>query len=172
MMHIIERTIEVLDAITVWLARLSWWLVVPLMAVLVYEVIVRKFFVSPTIWAMDTSYMLSGILGMAGAVYALYRGGHICIDFISERWSPRTRAAANSIFYIICFFPGISIFFWFSWRFAYASWLEKERAITSAWMPPIYPLKMVMAVAMALLLLQGISEFLKNLRVLLGRDRS
>ncbi|MDQ1334819.1 MAG: hypothetical protein QG552_1769 [Thermodesulfobacteriota bacterium] len=170
-MQVLKRIVQALDTITVWIARLAWWLVIPLMAVLVYEVMVRKLFISPTIWAMDMSYMLNGILGMAGAVYALYRGGHIAIDFISQKWSLRTQAALSTVFYITCFFPGISIFLWFASRFAYDSWLMKERAITSAWMPPIYPLKMAMAVAMAFLLLQGISEFLKNLYVLLRGER-
>lgn len=166
-MYVLKRIVKILDNITLWIARLTWWLVIPLMAVLAYEVIVRKLFVSPTIWAMDISYMLNGLLGMIGAVYALYKGGHIAIDFISNRWSLRTQAALNTVFYIICFFPGVSIFLWFAWQFAYESWVMKERAITSAWMAPIYPLKMMMAVAMAFLILQGLSEFLKNLYVLL-----
>jgi len=170
-MHALKRIVKVLDNVTVWLARLTWWLVIPLMGVLVFEVMVRKLFISPTIWAMDLSYMINGLLGMTGAVYALYRGGHIAIDFISDKWSLRTQAALNAVFYVTCFFPGISIFLWFAWGFAHESWVIRERAITSAWMPPIYPLKMVMAVAMALLLLQGISEFLKNLYVLLRGHR-
>lgn len=170
-MHALKRIVKVLDNITLWLARLTWWLVIPLMAVLVYEVMVRKLFISPTIWAMDLSYMLNGLFGMTGAVYALYRGGHIAIDFISDKWSLRTQAALNAVFYVTCFFPGISIFLWFASRFAHESWVIRERAITSAWMAPIYPLKIVMAVAMALLLLQGISEFLKNLYALLRGHR-
>jgi len=67
-MHVLKRIVRVLDNITLWLARLTWWLVIPLMAVLAYEVIVRKLFVAPTVWAMDISYMLTGILGMIGAV--------------------------------------------------------------------------------------------------------
>jgi TRAP-type mannitol/chloroaromatic compound transport system permease small subunit len=38
-------------------------------------------------------------------------------------------------------------------------------------MAPIYPLKMVLVVAMAFLILQGISEFLKNLYVLFRGHR-
>lgn len=170
-MRALERIVQVLDGITVWTARICFPLLIPLMAVLVYEVFVRKLFISPTTWAMDTSYMINGVLGMMGAVYALYRGGHIAIDFISVRWSVRTQAAVNAVFYITCFFPGMSIFLWFGWKFAYESWLEKERAITSAWMPPIYPLKIAMAVAIVFLLLQGISEFLKNLHVFLRGER-
>ena len=170
-MYVLKRIVKILDSITLWLARATWWLIIPLMAVLAYEVVVRKLFVSPTIWAMDISYMLNGILGMTGAVYALYRGGHIAIDFISEKWSPRTQAALNAVYYITCFFPGVSIFLWFACQFAYESWLIRERAITSAWMAPIYPLKMVLAVTMAFLILQGISEFLKNLYTLLRGHR-
>ena len=170
-MRALKRIVRLLDGITVWTARICFPLLIPLMGVLVYEVFVRKLFIAPTIWAMDTSYMINGLLGMMGAVYALYRGGHIAIDFISERWSLRTRATVNAIFYIICFFPGMSIFLWFGSKFAYASWLEKERAITSAWMPPIYPLKMLMVVAIVFLILQGISEFLKNLHVFLRGER-
>ncbi|MBW1783656.1 MAG: TRAP transporter small permease subunit [Deltaproteobacteria bacterium] len=170
-MDILKRIVKVLDNITLWLGRLTWWLVIPLMAVLAYEVIVRKLFVAPTVWAMDISYMLTGILGMMGAVYALYRGGHIAIDFISEKWPLRTQAALNTVFYITCFFPGITIFLWFAWQFAYESWLIKERALTGAWMAPIYPLKIMMAVAMAFLILQGVSEFLKNLYILLRGHR-
>lgn len=170
-MNALKRIIQVLDNMALWIGRLTWWLIFPLMAVLAYEVVARKLFVSPTIWALDISYMLNGILGMAGAVYALYRGGHIAIDFISNKWSPRTQAGLNIVFYVTCFFPGISIFLWFAFRFAYESWLVRERAISSAWMAPIYPLKMVMAVAIAFLILQGISEFLKNLHVVLKGDQ-
>jgi TRAP-type mannitol/chloroaromatic compound transport system permease small subunit len=37
-----------------------------------------------------------------------------------------------------------------------------ERIVTSPWMPIVYPFKGVMPVATALLLLQGLSEFLKS----------
>lgn len=161
-MNALKRAVAVLDSISIWTGRLLCWLVIPLMAVLVYEAVARKFFVSPTSWALDASYMLTGTFGMAGAVYALYRGAHIRADFISQRWSPRVQGAVDALLYLVCFFPGMLLFLRFGWRFAYNSWLEGERAITSSWMPPLYPLKFVMAVATTLLLLQGVSEFLKS----------
>ena len=64
----------------------------------------------------------------------------------------------------------MSIFLWLSWEFAYESLVFKERYMLSPWMPPIYPLKLVIPVATGLLVLQGISEFLKSLyAVLRGR---
>ena len=68
--------------------------------------------------------------------------------------------------YLFLFFPGIAIFLWLGAEFAWASWLRNERTVGSSWMPVIYPLKFVIPVAAALLLLQGVSEFLKCLYAL------
>ena len=58
-------------------------------------------------------------------------------------------------------------------EFAWHSWLRDERTVGSAWMPVIYPLKSVMPVATAMLLLQGLAEFLKCIYALrTGRGSS
>lgn len=157
--HAFDKAVRVLDAISVWTGRIFAWLVVPLMAVLVYEVVSRKFFLRPTAWASDTSYMLYGALFMLGAAYTLYRKGHIRTDFVYRLWSPRIQGTVDALLYLLFFFPGIALFLWAGWDFAHASWVQGERTVTSAWRPPIYPLKMVIPVTAALLLVQGLAEF-------------
>lgn len=159
----LERAIRALDAVSVWTGRLVGWLVLPLMGVLVYEVILRKFFIRPTAWASDISYMLYGALFMLGTPYTLYRKGHIRTDFFYRNWSPRAQGAVDALLYLLFFFPGIGLFLWAGWDFAHLAWIRGERAITSAWLPPIYPFKFVMPVATALLLVQGTSELLRSL---------
>lgn len=158
----LEKTLKVLDSISIWTGRLFAWLVIPLMLALVYEVIARKFFLRPTVWASDTSYMLYGTLFMMGAAYALYRKAHIRTDFFYRLWSPRVQGTVDALLYLLFFFPGIGLFLWAGWDFAHTSWIQGERTITSAWHPPIYPLKTVIPVAAGLLLLQGVSEFLQS----------
>lgn len=153
---------KVLDAISIWSGRIVGWLVLPLMGVLVYEVVARKFFLRPTTWAADTSYMLDGALFMLGAAYALCRQRHIRTDFFYRLWSPRVQGTVDALLYLLFFFPGVALFLWAGWDFAHASWVQRERSVTSAWGAPIYLLKMVIPVAAALLLLQGVSEFLKS----------
>jgi TRAP-type mannitol/chloroaromatic compound transport system permease small subunit len=55
----------------------------------------------------------------------------------------------------------MAIFLWLAADWAILSWEREERAMASAWMPVLYPLKTVLPVSIALLLLQGVSEFLK-----------
>lgn len=163
----LEKALKSIDSVSVWAGWFSGWLVIPLMAVLVYEVVARKFFLRPTMWASDTSYMLYGSLFMLGASYALYRKAHIRTDFVYRLWSPRVQGTVDALLYLLLFFPGIAFFLWAGWDFAHTSWVQGERTITSPWRAPLYPFKMVIPVAAGLLLLQGISEFLKSVHAAL-----
>jgi TRAP-type mannitol/chloroaromatic compound transport system permease small subunit len=154
-----------IDAVSDWSGRISAWLVIPLIAVMTWEILVRKL-AQPTFWAFDLSYMLYGALFMLGAAYTLYRGAHIRTDFLYQNWPVRVQATVDAVCYLVLFFPGIAIFLWLGIDFALLSWQREERAMSSAWMPAIYPLKTVLPVATALLLLQGVSEFLKCIHAL------
>jgi TRAP-type mannitol/chloroaromatic compound transport system permease small subunit len=154
---------KVLDRISERSGQVFAWLVIPLMGALVYEVVARYVFGRPTQWAFDISYMLYGSHFMLVAAYALYRGKHIRTDFFYRLLSPRWQGVLDAALYLLFFFPGMGLFLWTTWEFASRSWLLGERYSLTPWMPPIYPLKTVLPVAAALLLLQGVSEFLKSL---------
>ena len=156
----LERVIRSIDRVSDWSGRIVAWLILPLIAAMTYEVAIRHVW-EPTQWAYDTSYMLYGALFMLGAGYTLYRGAHIRTDFLYQKWPVKVQAAVDAACYLLLFFPGIAIFLWLGVEFAWASWLRNERTVGSSWMPVIYPLKAVMPVAAALLLLQGLAEFLK-----------
>ncbi len=154
------RAIRIIDTISAWSGRIVAWLIVPLIAVMVFEVVAR-YVATPTQWAYDLSYMMYGAMFMLGAAYTLYRGAHIRTDFLYQKWSVKTQATVDALCYLFLFFPGIAFFLWIGGDFAYNSWIRSERTVGSSWMPIIYPLKGVIPVAAGLLLLQGVSEFLK-----------
>ena len=154
------RVIRLIDMVGAWSGRIVAWLILPLIGAMTYEVVIRHLW-QPTLWAYDISYMIYGALFMLGAAYTLYRGAHIRTDFLYQQWSVRTQATVDAFCYLFLFFPGIAVFLWLGTEFAWAAWLRAERTVGSSWMPVIYPLKAVIPVATALLLLQGVSEFLK-----------
>jgi TRAP-type mannitol/chloroaromatic compound transport system permease small subunit len=159
------RAIRTIDAISDWSGRIFAWLVLPLIGVMTWEICVR-YVARPTQWAYELSYMLYGAMFMLGAAYTLYRGSHIRTDFLYQTWSVRTQATVDALCYLLLFFPGIAIFLWFGTGFAWQSWVREERSVNSAWMPVIYPLKTVLPIATAMLLLQGVAEFLKCIHAL------
>ena len=160
------KVIQVLEFPVVLIAKLGAWLIVPMTAGLVYEVVSRYIFNAPTIWAYDMTYMFSGALFMLGSAYALRQGSHVRGDFLLESLSPRWQATIDILLYIAVYFPAMALFFWASFTYAAQSVAQNETYPQSPWMPIIYPLKIVMPVTLALLLIQGVAEVLKTIWVL------
>ncbi len=157
------KVISFIDSISIWSGKIVAFLILPMVASLVYEVIARYFFTRPTIWASDLSTILYGAFFMLGSAYALQRQQHIRTDFLYEKWSTRTKGLVDSLLYIAFYFPGLGIFMWIGWEYAWTSTMLQERIVTSPWMPIIWPLKLTIPIATILLLNQGISELLKSL---------
>lgn len=156
------RVTSALDLIGEWSGRIFAWLIIPLMLGLVYEVFSRYLFHKPTVWAYDITYMLYGGMFMLGAAYTLLKKGHIRTDIFYNRFSPRWQGIVDGVLYLLFFFPGIAFFLWAGLDEALHSWDIREKSFASPWRPPLYPLKMAVPLAAALLLVQGMSEFLKS----------
>lgn len=150
-----------IDRISMWVGKLVCWFLVPMCLAMVYEVIARKFFIAPTMWAYDISRMLYGAMFMLGAGYALSRGVHIRADFIYRNWSERTQGIVDGTLYILFYFPGLLVFLWMSIDYAWTAVDRGERGMDTAWMPYMGPIKSAIPIGVALLLMQGVSEFLK-----------
>jgi TRAP-type mannitol/chloroaromatic compound transport system permease small subunit len=154
---------HVIDSISEWTGRLIAWLIIPLVGGLSYEVFARYLFDAPTIWAYDTTYMLYGSHFMLGAGYTLLKKGHIRTDIFYNKFSSRLQGTIDATLYLLFFFPGIIYFLWAGAAEAIHSWSLLERSDASPWRPPLYPFKTVIPIAAFLLLIQGVSEFLKSL---------
>ncbi|MFZ5558911.1 MAG: TRAP transporter small permease subunit [Pseudomonadota bacterium] len=158
----LTSTIKVLDSISIWSGKIVAWLILPMVGSLVYEVIARYVFSAPTAWAYDMTFMLYGSFFMLGAAYTLQRKGHIRTDTFYQAWSPRRQGWVDTVCYVLFFFPGLIAFLVVSWDFFWVSFERGERIVTSPWMPIVYPFKAAIPLATLLLLLQGLSEFLKS----------
>jgi TRAP-type mannitol/chloroaromatic compound transport system permease small subunit len=74
----------------------------------------------------------------------------------------RTRGVVDATLYLLLFFPGVALFFWMGLQEALHSWDIREVSDASPWRPILYPFKAVIPIALLLLLIQGVSEFLKS----------
>jgi TRAP-type mannitol/chloroaromatic compound transport system permease small subunit len=160
---LLERAVRTIDRFAELCGVAIAWLMVPLVAAVVYEVVARYAFAAPTIWSFDVTYMLYGAMFMLGAAYTLRVGAHIRTDFFWERWSPRTRGVIDSVAYVVFFFPGIALFLWVGWDEAWYAYEIGEMSEQTPWRPLLWPLKACVPLAAALLLLQGLSELTKSL---------
>ena len=97
-------TITKIDLSNKWIGNIVCWLVIPLTFAMVYEVLARKLFNAPTMWAYDMSRFLYGALFMLGAGYALSKGVHIRADFLYRNFKTKTQGKIDFWLYLIFYF--------------------------------------------------------------------
>jgi TRAP-type mannitol/chloroaromatic compound transport system permease small subunit len=156
-----RRAITVIDVAMKWSGRVVCLLLIPLLFAMVYEVVSRKLFVAPTLWAYDISRMVCGAMFMLGAAYALMKGVHIRADFLYRVMSQRNQARVDLFAYLVFYFPSLILFFWVTQEYALVAFTRGETSMDTAWMPRLWPTRMALPVGAALLLVQGVSEVLK-----------
>ena len=145
----------------------SSFLTIPLIAVVVYEVIMRYAFNSPTVWAFEATTLIYGVHYMLGLAFTHKHNGHVAIDVFESRLAPRPRTILRVIVSLIFFVPTVGLLATWSVIYAATSWQNWENASTS-WAPPLYPFKTIMAIGFILLFLQGIAKLLADFRTLRG----
>ncbi len=155
--------IYLIDNCNLWVGRAACLLLIPVMCSMVYEVLVRKLFLAPTIWAYDVSRMAAGAMFMAGAGYALMKGVHIRADFLYRGWSRKTQATVDSALYLAFYFPAVLFFFWISLEYTLNAWVRWERTMDTTLMAPVAPARSAMPIGAFFLLLQGVAELLRSI---------
>ena len=104
------RTIlATIDSINEWTAKLARWLCPAVIAVGVYDVVLRHVFNRPTIWAYELSMMLGGSIIILGWGYVHLNDGHVRIDILYSRLSSRVKSILDSVGTLIFLVPIISV---------------------------------------------------------------
>ena len=156
------NTILRIDKFSKIVGNIVCWILIPLIFAMTYEVIARKLFLAPTIWAYDISRFLYGALFMLGAAYALSKGVHIRADFLYRNFKTKTQGLIDFWLYILFYFPGLLVFLYMTIGFVEESIRRGERGMDTTWMPFMWPIKTCLLVGIIFLLIQGVSELLKS----------
>ena len=161
---------RIIDNISEWTGKGVSFILIPMCLILVYEVIMRYVFSRPTLFAHETGIYLFAFNGMMAGAWILLVDGHVRMDVLHARFSPKTRAIVDLITAPL-FFYFCAIVLWQGWEMALRSLTVFEHT-ASAWSPPWYPFKMIIPVATFLLLLAGIPKFWRDILSAFGKDLS
>lgn len=165
-MFVLAYFLKGVDFICERVGRLASWLVVLLILVVVYEVVSRYGFDSPTIWAWEVSRMLGGALFVLGFAWILLMKAHIRVDLIYKRLSARGQAIIDVVLTLLLVFP-----LWIGVmprmiEWTQSSWAIHEVSSDSAWRVIVYPIKTVVPVAFLLLNLALVATFIRDIRTI------
>tara|TARA_B100000900_G_scaffold413994_1_gene439381 strand:+ start:175 stop:789 length:615 start_codon:yes stop_codon:yes gene_type:complete len=156
------KSIINIDKFSKWIGNIVCWILIPLIFAMTYEVLARKLFHAPTIWAYDISRFLYGALFMLGAGYALSKGVHIRADFLYRNFKIKNQGLIDFWLYLLFYFPGLFVFLYMTIGYVGESIQRGERGMDTTWMPYMWPIKSCLLIGIIFLIIQGISELFKS----------
>lgn len=156
-----------IDRMSEIVGRTLYWLILAMVLVSTLNAIARKFLnLGSNSWLELQWYMFSAVfLGCAG--YALLRKEHIRIDIIASHLSDRANhriALFGHLFFLI---PLCVMMLYLSWPYFIESVRVGEVSSNAGGLVR-WPAKLMLIVGFGLLLLQGLSEAIKQIGVMRG----
>ena len=166
-----------------------------MIAVLLWSSVSKTFF-QPSFWTLEIAQFAMVAYYMLGGAYSIQLGANVRMDLFYHTWSTRRKAwfdaftvlfllfylgvlfygAAGSTAYSLGYFGDQPFVFWGEFFVAILSggldgardmlgFLERS---PTAWRPMLWPIKLVMCIGVFLMLLQAVSELLKDILRLRG----
>ena len=157
-----EKILRAIDKMNETASNAVCLLFAPLAVISTYEVFMRYVMNRPTSWVWDVAVHLFALIVVFGTGNTLLKGGHVVMDVMITRLSQRTRLILNLVAYLFFIFA-VGIMVWQSAIFAWRSVAIGERTSTLLGMV-VYPLKICIFIGIALLWLEGVALFIRDLR--------
>jgi TRAP-type mannitol/chloroaromatic compound transport system permease small subunit len=156
-----QKALLFVDKVSTFVGHAFSFFIVALTLHVTWEVFRRYALDSPRAWAFDVMIYFYGTLFMMAGAYTLAKNGHVRGDVLYGFFSPRTQATIDLILYIVFFLPGVLALTYAGYFYAAESWAINEHSTITYEGPPLYPFKMVIPVAGAFVLMQGIVEIVR-----------
>ncbi len=116
---------------------------------------------------LELQWYLFSLVFLLGAAYTLRRGAHVRVDLVYGRLSERGKAWIDLVGTSVLLLPFSAFSLWVSWPSVRNSWQVREISPDPEGLAR-YPIKSVILIAFVLLILQGLSEVVKNIATLRG----
>jgi TRAP-type mannitol/chloroaromatic compound transport system permease small subunit len=164
-----NRLTKMIDKMVVKQAEVASLLMVVLVVMICYEVVRRYFFNAPTIWGLEVTTFIFGVHFVLGYGYTEYFDGHVRVDIFSSRFPQKAQDILYIVLAIGITLPLVALLAIWAWDNAITSTKILER-LSSAWEPPLWPVKLLMALGFTFLFLQVLSNLIKRLSTFRSRE--
>jgi TRAP-type mannitol/chloroaromatic compound transport system permease small subunit len=157
-----------LENILVGVGKLGAWLSLPLIAIIMFDIISRKFFVLGSTKLQEMEWHLHAALFLLALGYAYLKNSHVRIEVIREGFSTKLKAILEVIGVVLFILPYTGLIIWFGIDFVSRSFGMNEVSSALTGLSHRWIIKSFVPMGMAFLWLAGISVLLRNVSYLIG----
>ncbi len=156
----VRTYVRYVDAVNRVVGRFAMYMIFAMIGLLLYSSITKTFFIPP-LWTLELAQFSMAAYYLLGGGYSMQLNAHVRMDLVYGRWLSKGKGFTDSITSsCLVFYLVVLLYGGFS-STGYA--LQYGETSYSSWSPPMAPIKIIMAFGIALMLLQAIATFFKDL---------
>jgi len=155
-MRVLVKFLDIIDITNEWIGSKVAYVTLILMLVVVYDVTMRYVFTQPTIWGFEVAEWLLSIMALLGGGYCFLHGGHVKVDILYMRFSPRVKAILDLVTYLGVFVVCI-VLLKYGGELAWKSLICQQTSGTM-WDPPVWPIRMLCPIGAGLIFFQCLGK--------------
>ncbi len=165
-----SRLAAAVDGLNEWIGRGVEWLALAMVLIGAYNALAR-YATRFTDLALasnalfELQWYLFSLIFLLGAAYGLNHDVHVRVDVLYGRLSVRGKAVVDLLGSVLFLLPFCVLMLWVSFPAVRNSWVIREVSPDPGGLPR-YPIKALILVSFGLLLLQGLSQIMKQVVIL------
>ena len=148
--------------------KIGAWLSLPLIAIIIFDIISRRFFVLGSTKLQEMEWHLHAALFLLALAYAYLKNSHVRIEVVRESFSTKAKSILEIVGILFFVLPYTALIVWFGIDFASRSYALNEVSSALTGLSHRWIIKSFVPLGMAFLWLAGISVLFRNIAYLIG----
>lgn len=167
-MTLLLRLSQLIDRLNTVVGKSVAWLTLLVVLVSAGNAIVRKVFgVSSNAW-LELQWYLFGAIFLLAAGYTYLLNEHVRVDVLAQRFSRKTQVYVEIFGILFFLLPACILVFWLSLPYFWQSYETMELSSNTGGLIR-WPVKLLIPIGFALLILSGISRLIRLFGFLAGK---
>ena len=154
-----------------WIGYVCGILLLLLIANVFYDVVARYVFNSVSIGMQEMEWHLYASMFLLGVSYAISTEGHVRVDLIYERLSPKRRAVIDLTGSLALLLPFALMVFWFGIDFTWQAWDIDEGSGDPGGLPNRWIIKGMIPFSFLAMAISGLGMMLRSINILRGHHQ-
>lgn len=164
MLKIATAYVKAIDRFNYLIGRVMMYSLFLMIGILLWSILSKQIFVVPSYWTLEMAQFALVAYYLVGGPYSIQLGSNVRMDLFYGNWSVRKKAWVDSItVFMLILFLSVMLYGGID-STLYA--IEYNERAPSLWRPLMWPVKIVMCFGIFLMLLQAVSELIKDIATL------
>lgn len=187
-MNFARAYVKHVDAINYRIGRIMMYGIFIMVAILMWSSVSKTFF-NPSLWTLEVAQFAMVAYYIMGGPYSLQLGSNVRMDLFYHDWSDMRKAQVDAITVLfLIFYLGVLLhgalgstayslghykgdtYGFFAGLLTGSEDIGRLERSPTAWRPYLWPIKLIMCLGIFLMLLQAISELIKDIAKIRGHE--